>query len=224
MTSRPRARLAACVLAPVAALVLPPLAHAATPSSTRSAATHRTFRPTSGHHRARRRTRPAGPLTRAQIEQLIKRSRRPGPPGAAGPAGPAGTNGAVAGYSAAQTGPPLNLGSSPSTVVSKMLPPGNFIVHAKVVLNANTSSSGSALAECNLMSGSSSLDKAQWDQPLSMLIANAVYAAAATLPVQAGVVLTAPSSVSLQCFMTGPSVQLTASNAQLQAVQVNTAN
>lgn len=65
-----------------------------------------------------------------------------GPAGASGSNGSNGTNGAVAGYSATTTGVPIPITSyntpvslpSPTTVVSKRLPPGNYIASGNVDL------------------------------------------------------------------------------------------
>ena len=78
-----------------------------------------------------------------------------GPTGATGATGPAGANGAVAGYSAAQTGS-LNITalSSYTTVISKVLPAGNYIVNAKANLSAAHSSGGQGASEsCQLTDG-----------------------------------------------------------------------
>lgn len=218
---RRRPLLGAGILTTLVALALPGLAPAATttPTSTHRVTTHHS---TSKKKKKKRKRTPPKPLTNAQIIALIKKNEKPGPQGTQGPVGPSGANGAVAGYSAVGAGGPL---TGTTTVVSKALPAGIYIVHAKVVVNANSGSSGIAAAECDLLNGTTILDTALWTSPLSSVPGLAgVFVAASTLPVEGGLATSTPTTVSLQCFASGPSASLTASYAQLQAVQVNTAN
>lgn len=216
--TRPRPPRAACILITAGALAFPGIAGAAT--VTHPARPHKPSKHTSkGRHPVRRKTRAPTPLTAAQIEALIKKNEKPGPPGATGPAG---ANGAAGGFSASQPAGGITLSGSPTTVVSKALPAGIFLVRAKAVLSATSGTAGNALAQCDLLQNTSVIDSALWTQPLAQLLST-VFSAATTLPAQAGVSSASPTTVSLQCYSVGPSVPLTATNGQLQAVQVATA-
>jgi hypothetical protein len=82
-----------------------------------------------------------------------------GPTGATGATGPAGANGAVAGYSASQgADQTITNNNALVTVISKVVPAGNYIVDASAALTAISTANGNqgATEECQLSDGTHS--------------------------------------------------------------------
>jgi hypothetical protein len=132
--------------------------------------------------------------------------------GAQGPAGPAGkngtdgkngtngANGAVQGYSATQSGSlDITDDHSFTTVISKQLPAGSYIVSGSAVFFAIDSSSSPQAAEdaCRLKAGSAESTEAFWSSPLGNIFL--FHLAEATVPMEMALTIGAPTTVALQC-------------------------
>jgi Collagen triple helix repeat (20 copies) len=160
----------------------------------------------------------------------------PGREGAPGKEGPAGKDGAVAGFSATH-GEPVDFTSgsegTPTTIVSKALPAGNFIVNGKVeVLLSDSKTEGSAAMGCKLTDtpssggGSAVSDSAPW---ASLMNYSTVSASVAqnTLPLTLAVSSELhASTATLGCYVlkvttAGGEFHATASKASITAVQTS---
>jgi Collagen triple helix repeat (20 copies) len=158
-----------------------------------------------------------------------------GKPGEAGKEGPPGKDGAVAGFSASHPeGVDFTGGSegTPTTIVSRALPAGNFVVNGKVeVLLSDTKAGGSASVGCKLIdtpSGGGAVvsDTAPWASPMNVAEI-AVSFAQATLPQALAVSSeTHPSTIAVACYVVkvataGGEFKATAGKASITAVQTN---
>lgn len=163
-----------------------------------------------------------------------------GPTGLTGATGATGAAGAVAGLSATFTGNAvIPIGASTGnfvTVVSKVLPAGNYIVNAKAEVSASATGPNPPVDpgvewECDLFSGASVVDTSQATVPLSQVIFIGTFLqAGSTVGLAAPLTLTATTTVSVQCNMKLPlqandpaGFAASATNGVIDAVQV-TAN
>ncbi len=135
--------------------------------------------------------------------------------GAKGETGGPGTNGAVAGYSASQppTGPDEGVNfttgtaASPTTVLSKALPAGNYLASAKVQATiVATDPGGEGAVDCSLAdvpgSGSPVADVSGFVSATTALIPVAnVFVAETTLPLEVAVSSTSPSELAVSCWV-----------------------
>jgi hypothetical protein len=166
--------------------------------------------------------------------------------GETGQKGETGASAAVAGYSASQ--PPTSLlqgvkfenatEGSPTTVLTKELPAGSFLASGKVNIGiAATAPGGEGYIACTLVDapegGSPTSDMASFGSALAAPIPNpltTIYGASTTLPMELPVSTTAPSTLSINCWVQfsngGENAQqepgtffAEASFAQIQAVQ-----
>jgi hypothetical protein len=144
-----------------------------------------------------------------------------------GAPGTNGTNGAVAGYSALQSGNlDITADTSYAQVLSKALPAGNFIVNAKAELSAiNNSATGSVEARCELVDGVVT-DQTEWAS-LVNVPSGLFHFALGSVPLTFAVSSSSPSTVDLQCETvldnpgSGTSQTITVENAKLTAVQTS---
>jgi hypothetical protein len=148
-----------------------------------------------------------------------------GPAGKNGTNGTNGANGAVAGYSASAAGNvtfTTSTPASPKTILSLSLPAGSFMVSAKTVASAGTSSTAGAEAVTCHLAGGGATDEADTVVPYNT---NTGFTAQQTLAMSLPVTLSAAGSVTLSCSQ-GPgsnSTDTTASQSDINAVQT-TAN
>jgi hypothetical protein len=150
----------------------------------------------------------------------------PGAAGAAGAPGAPGANGAVAGYSASEIGPSIDITNSEKTIVSKTLPAGHYIVSAKVLTIAlSEGSTGAVETECELNHEGEILDYSQATATLPLLIASE-YTGAATLALDVALNTTKSTTLSVVCETNANTTPLThkvlAVEGRLQAVQTST--
>jgi hypothetical protein len=144
-----------------------------------------------------------------------------GTTGSNGPNGTNGANGAVAGYGAVQSGT-INITSEKKLILTKTLPAGSYIVTAKVETAAAGKSEGQMESRCELNDGST-LDESQWISGLSGFIAG-TFLGSSTLPLEAPVTITAPTSVQLLCetqLNKATSGEMSATDGKLLAVQTS---
>jgi Collagen triple helix repeat (20 copies) len=158
-----------------------------------------------------------------------------GATGVPGKEGPPGKDGAVAGFSATHSeGVEFTSGSegTPTTIVSRALPAGNFIVSGKVeVLLSDTKAGGSASVGCKLVdtpSGGGTVvsDTALWATPinLSEIVINV---AENTLPLTVATSTEShASTIALACYVvkveaSGGAFKATAGKASITAVQTS---
>jgi hypothetical protein len=148
-----------------------------------------------------------------------------GPAGANGKDGTSGTNGAngaVAGFSAASGASHVNISASATTVLTKALPAGSFIVNAKTVLVIEGAQTESANDLCELSDGSVT-DTSQWmASPSAWKLATTFYAAS-TVSLDIAVTSASPSTVTLACLSSGSNVSVGnfATNANISAIQTS---
>ncbi|MGH2849100.1 MAG: hypothetical protein ACRDLP_00615 [Solirubrobacteraceae bacterium] len=154
-----------------------------------------------------------------------------GSAGSSGAAGAAGTNGAVAGFVASHAAAidfTAGTSSSPTTILTKNLPAGDFVVSAKTALVASTTTSptsGSYVNDtCQLADGSAS-DQAVWNTSFSSESLLGTFSASDTLPLAISVSSASTNTVTLSCWLessSGASFGTQAELSQIQAVQVST--
>ncbi len=165
-----------------------------------------------------------------------------GTKGEEGAKGEPGADGAVAGLSASQppTAPAEGLSftagtiGSPTTVLSKSLPTGNYLASAKVqVTIVATGNGGEGDVGCELLdtptTGSPVADVAGFFSATDAVIPTFGNGAATTLPLEVAVSTSSASTLSIECWVTLGSGGETggmpgaffaeASNAHIQAVQ-----
>jgi hypothetical protein len=157
-----------------------------------------------------------------------------GTTGGTGPSGPTGVAGAVSGYSARQAPGKHTFTSatesSPTTIVSRELPAGSYIVDAKVEVQlSNTTAEGGAAVVCTLVDtptegGTPATDRAGLMTPIDVLYAGFFFATN-SLPLT--LVVSSPahtSKIVIACYVSlesanGGEFSATASNAAITAVQ-----
>jgi hypothetical protein len=149
----------------------------------------------------------------------------PGGAGAAGAPGAPGANGAVAGYSASEIGPSIDITNSEKTIVSKTLPAGHYIVSAKVLTIAlSEGNTGAVETECELNHEGEILDYSQATATLPVLATE--YTGAATLALDVALNTTKSTTLSVVCETNANTTPLThkvlAVEGRLQAVQTST--
>ena len=166
-----------------------------------------------------------------------------GTKGENGAKGAPGENGAVAGYSASQppTGPDEGVNfttgtaGSPTTVLSKALPAGNYLASAKVqVTIVATEPGGDGAVDCSLAdvpgSGSPVADVSGFFSATTAEVPIAgIFVAETTLPLEVAVSSTSPSLLAVSCWVnlssggksgsTEGTFLAEAAEAQIQAVQ-----
>jgi hypothetical protein len=155
--------------------------------------------------------------------------------GATGATGPTGAGGAVGGYSVHQVAAKrvaFTSGTevSPTTILSRELPAGNYLVNAKVELElSNTKAGGQAGLACNLVDtpsegGTPTSDTAGWTTPLDVQFSS-FYVGNNTLPLALAVSSAAHSSaISVVCYVSfekasGGEFTADEGNAVITAVQ-----
>jgi hypothetical protein len=151
-----------------------------------------------------------------------------GAPGAAGKNGANGTNGtngsngangAVAGYFTAQGGP-ISITEEEQLILSKTLPPGNYLISAKVTTSAAGKNTGQMESRCELYDGAT-LDESQWISGLSEFLPG-VFLGTSTLPLNTAVTFTKPTAIQVWCeteLNKASSGEMTASHGALWAIQ-----
>jgi hypothetical protein len=166
-----------------------------------------------------------------------------GEKGTNGENGQKGENGAVAGYSNSQ--PLSGAGEhveftngtevSPTLILSKALPPGNYLASGKVELGIfSTDSGGEGDVNCALVdtpeSGSPALDTSGFfSSTIAYYPAQSAYGAASTVPMEVAIDATSPSLLTISCWVTASyggvsgstpgAFAAFADHAHLQAVQ-----
>jgi hypothetical protein len=174
----------------------------------RSASCHR------GEHKLSLGTGPAGPQGLQGKE---------GSQGKEGAAGHNGADGAVAGYFASHEAPVLFTAAAEVSIVSKTIPAGNYIVFGKTAVFSGAEGGVFAGAQCELRDGANTLDTAVWMQLLPFL-GGTFYGGSTTLPLQAALSTTAPSTLSILCSDRSPDLAnqyVDAAYAQLEAIQTS---
>jgi hypothetical protein len=136
-----------------------------------------------------------------------------------------GTNGAVAGYSTSKTASVAFTGQQAVPILSKTVPAGNYIVFAKTVLSASSTTAVRAVGVCELLVGGASpaADTSGWDTGLAEVVAGS-FIGEATLSLQAAVSVSAATTLSLVCSDDSPSKTeptLAAASSQLAAIQTS---
>ena len=153
-----------------------------------------------------------------------------GPTGETGAGGATGTSGAVGGYSASIGGPvDLTNGTqgSPTTVLTKNLPAGSFIVSSKLIVTATDTSNGATwVVRCVLSdkpsTGATTEDVASASG--AVVTDFAVHKGEATMPLGMAITTTTSSTLTLACaLMWNTSItgnfELGGSNALITAIQ-----
>jgi len=158
-----------------------------------------------------------------------------GATGEAGTTGPSGAAGTVGGYSLRQTAGknlPFTSGTkaNPTTVVSRELPAGNYIVNAKVELQlSNTKAEGGGGLVCNLVDtpaegGTPASDTAGWVARINVPSGGFFYANN-SLPLTLAVSSASHTSdIAIACYVSledsgGGEFSATAANAVITAIQ-----
>ena len=151
----------------------------------------------------------------------------PGAKGSNGANGISGANGAVAGFATTNsTG--VAVSKEGNVLVSKLLPPGSYIVSAKAVLGAKSKKSSDLVTiECAIFDTpgttpgheGSPLDLAAWGSPLTKFFTSN-YEAITTLPFQTSFSSPVATTIDLVCAGTGVE-EVTALVSALTAVQVS---
>jgi hypothetical protein len=143
----------------------------------------------------------------------------------AGVAGPAGADGAVAGYSATQTGSLVinNNHNVQNTVLTKNLPAGSYVINSTLVMAASDDTNDSfASVECRLTAGSS-FNSSKWNERLGGIVI--LWAATNTLSNTLAYTSTNPFTVTLSCADLHTADQAnfteTVTNAAITAVQTS---
>jgi hypothetical protein len=154
---------------------------------------------------------------------------RRGPRGLTGPRGPrgirgiTGANGAVQGFEATEANPVDFTGATseaPQTILTRSLPPGNFIVNAKTIASETHPSGVTALlVACTLSDGAKS-DRADAWLPDTNIYTPTL--GTTTLPLSIAVSSKAVSAVKLACWpqnITAGSQTFTAAHSVITAIQ-----
>jgi hypothetical protein len=151
-----------------------------------------------------------------------------GAKGAAGTNGANGANGAVQGYSATNASSvDITKKTAYTTIVTKDLPAGSYLVNGQAVLQAlDTESPGQASDDtCRLLAGSAESLPVTWSSPLGGIFLFRV--ASGSVSMQMALTAGAATTVSLQCknLLNAPPANWTNTvvNASITAVQT-TAN
>ncbi len=216
---------------------------------------HRRHRPSRGHHRSRQAgatgadgsngvtgstgatgaTGASGVTGTNGPTGITGASGSNGATGGVGTTGPPGAGGAVSGYSLQQAAAvrvnfTAGTKGSPTGIVSRELPAGNYIVNAKVEVQLeNTTAAGRAGVVCNLVDtpvegGTSANDTAGWMTPIDVPSAGSFYAKN-SLPLTLAVNSAAHSSnIAIVCYVSlesasGGEFEAVAGNAVITAVQ-----
>jgi hypothetical protein len=142
--------------------------------------------------------------------------------GTNGTNGANGANGAVAGYSASQPASVEFTGKKEAPILTKTLPPGNYIVSAKTVVSSTATALTRSAAVCELQGGGPTvvLDTSGWDAELADDAGT--YLGETTLSLDAAVTLKATTVLSLVCsdLTSDPSGQtFSAVHSQIVAVE-----
>jgi hypothetical protein len=150
----------------------------------------------------------------------------PGSPGTAGATGAAGAAGAVAGFVASELQvEPVE--ERPTVIVSKLLPPGSYVVSAKSELAASSKAAETAEVECGMFDApgttppvtGSTLDLAIWAASTEKFGTGTEFEAVASLPFLASVSSSVATTVDLVCGRS--KVLVSALYSQLSAIQVS---
>lgn len=151
-----------------------------------------------------------------------------GPAGANGTNGAAGANGAVQGYAATNASSvDITKKTAYTTIVSKDLPAGSYLINGQAVLQAlDTESPGQASDDtCRLLAGSAESLPVTWSSPSGGIFLFRV--ASGSVSMQMALTTGAATTVSLQCknLLNAPPANWTNTvvNASITAVQT-TAN
>jgi hypothetical protein len=148
-----------------------------------------------------------------------------GPSGATGATGATGPAAGGVGYSASNPGS-VNITSKAETVVSKELPPGNYILSAKVETIATGTTTESVSIECQLLADGKApaLDTSEWIGAAVHFKEEPIDQAATALTLQAALTAAKSSTVSVVCETLENEIitpTVTAGRGQLQAVQMS---
>lgn len=155
-----------------------------------------------------------------------------GPKGDTGTQGPAGPPaklglpllpGGAAGFSATGgnvdfTRPPADI----TTILTKSLPPGSFVVQGEANLDAIATSSGYVFDRCTLSDGPTSSPEVQWNSPLASEPGG--YFATAIVSVHIAVTTASATTVTLTCLDSahaGTSFDTHAFSSQIVAIQTS---
>ena len=158
-----------------------------------------------------------------------------GPKGATGPAGPAGStgaggaNGTSAGFFASTSSAVTVKELVGTVLVSKVLPPGSFIVSTKTVLDAESKvSTDVPVVECGMFDqpgttppgfGPGLVDAGAFVSPLAK-VSVSTFQAFGTLAFLGSVNSTVATTLDLVCVK-GENTKVEATNSQLAAIQVS---
>jgi hypothetical protein len=123
---------------------------------------------------------------------------REGAQGKEGAVGKNGLNGAVAGYFASNFGPVWFTEAVEVTVVSKTIPPGNYLVFAKTAIYSTAGAAVRAGAVCELLDNGTVIDASLWTQTLAKW-GGGTFMGESTLPEQAALSTKEPTTLTLTC-------------------------
>jgi hypothetical protein len=144
--------------------------------------------------------------------------------GANGTNGTNGTNGAVAGLFASQSGSvDITNQTSLTTVITKTLPAGSFLINGTAGLSAGYTSSGQGVDDNCQLSDGSQTNNASWSGGMGAVFL--VDVASGTVSMQLAVTSSTPSTVALKCddALNSPPTNFSTgvSNSTISAVQTS---
>ena len=220
-TVRPRTAALGCIAVCCGVLAASPAAGAAT--------IHACVKKTSGA------TRIVGAKAKCRHGEQSLSWNTAGPAGATGASGAAGakgangtngTNGAAAGFVARST-ESVPIAAKATVLLSKLLPPGSYILNAKSIVVSSSKAAETAALECGVFEApgttppteGEAIDEEFWSAPLAKLTSGTTYEVDTTLPFVAGFTSTAATTVDVVCAR--GTVAVSAIYTQLTAIQVS---